>query len=288
MNTIPGTIVVGIDGSQSSIRALHWAVRQATAEHRPLTLVHAIHSVTPAYTDAAIADAGRGTDRLGGRGATHPGRGTRRDRVGRPRDRGARGARPRRPADVLLQLCEGAAMVIVGSRGRGKLRTLLLGSVSVAVVRHAQLPGRRRPSRQPRQGPQRRGRRGRHDRAVAARPGVRLPPGLAARAAADRRALPRTTCLDVDEERLALSAALAGMSEKYPDVHVTPAVGKGDPDEVLVSLGERMDLVVTGTHHGSRPGARSSARSRSRSSSTPPAPWRSSPCRPRDREGSPP
>ena len=42
------------------------------------------------------------------------------------------------------------------------------------------------------------------------------------------------------------------MSEKYPDVHVTTRVAKGYPDEVLVGLGERMDLVVTGTHHASR------------------------------------
>ena len=44
-----GTIVVGVDGSESSTRALAWAVEQAVAENRALTLVHTVHMVTPAY-----------------------------------------------------------------------------------------------------------------------------------------------------------------------------------------------------------------------------------------------
>ncbi len=251
MNTTPGTIVVGIDGSPSSTRALHWAVRQATAEHRPLTLVHAVHSVTPAYTDAAIVDVVEARSAMESEGR----------RVLDEARELVEWADPdvevhevfdlADPRDVLLQLSDGAAMVVVGSRGRGKLRTLLLGSVSVAVVRHA------------------------HSPVVVVRPGnsgkVRngvtvgvdtTEPSLPVLEFAYRQAslhgLPLTVVhclnyvLDADEERLALSTALAGMSEKYPDVHVTTRVAKGDPDEVLVRLGERMDLVVTGTHHASR------------------------------------
>ncbi len=35
-----GTIVVGIDGSTHSERALNWAIAQAQLEKRPLTLLH--------------------------------------------------------------------------------------------------------------------------------------------------------------------------------------------------------------------------------------------------------
>ena len=49
-------------------------------------------------------------------------------------------------------------------------------------------------------------------------------------------------------ERVSLSEAMAGMTEKHPDVHVTTRVDVGAPEEGLASLGERMDLVVVGAH----------------------------------------
>jgi nucleotide-binding universal stress UspA family protein len=48
MNHQAGTIVVGVDGSEQSERALTWAVEQAVAEHRPITLVNAINDVVAA------------------------------------------------------------------------------------------------------------------------------------------------------------------------------------------------------------------------------------------------
>jgi nucleotide-binding universal stress UspA family protein len=43
-------------------------------------------------------------------------------------------------AKVLLEVSEGAAMVIVGSRGHGGFTGLLLGSVSANVAEHASCP----------------------------------------------------------------------------------------------------------------------------------------------------
>lgn len=44
------------------------------------------------------------------------------------------------PAEVLLALSREARMLVVGSRGLGGFRSLLLGSVSEQCVRHAQCP----------------------------------------------------------------------------------------------------------------------------------------------------
>ena len=44
------------------------------------------------------------------------------------------------PAAVLLKEAEDADMIVVGSRGRGSVASLLLGSVSQEVVHHASCP----------------------------------------------------------------------------------------------------------------------------------------------------
>lgn len=44
------------------------------------------------------------------------------------------------PADTLLRVAEGAELLIVGSRGRGGFRGLLLGSTSHQVITHAPCP----------------------------------------------------------------------------------------------------------------------------------------------------
>jgi nucleotide-binding universal stress UspA family protein len=45
-----------------------------------------------------------------------------------------------RPAYSLLRAAEGAQLVVVGTRGRGGLRGLLLGSTSQALLHHASCP----------------------------------------------------------------------------------------------------------------------------------------------------
>lgn len=260
-----GSIVVGVDGSPHADRALQWAARQAVAEHRPLTLVHAIHAVNPSFVDAAIVDAGTAKSVL--------------DVAGRKVLDDARSsiewALPELdihevfdladPRAVLLQHSEDAAMVVVGSRGRGQLRSLLLGSVSVALVRHAHCPLVVV----------------RHDGESTVRKGVvvgvdatteMMPVLEFAYRQASLHEMPlevldcvwdlrsRTTGAhwvpdtdaDLGAERGALAEAMVGMQEKYPDVQVNTSVARVSPQEILAHLSERTALIVVGGHRGSR------------------------------------
>ncbi|MFF1511255.1 universal stress protein [Streptomyces sp. NPDC058326] len=132
-----GPVVVGVDGSGASLTALDWAVDEAIRHGRPLRIVHA--SLWERYEGAVPAWT---TDRPSGQVLAE-------NIVGTATDR----ARRRAPdlavtADVLAEdassalLSEGqeAAVLVVGSRGRGELAGLLLGSVSLVVAARAHGP----------------------------------------------------------------------------------------------------------------------------------------------------
>ena len=124
------------------------------AERRPLTIVHTIHAVTPAYIDAAIADAQNAKSALEAAGQKVLDDARSKIQRTAPDIEVEERFDLADPRDVLLQLSEGAAMLVVGSRGRGQLRSLLLGSVSVALVEHAHCPvSRRGPSGERGHGP---------------------------------------------------------------------------------------------------------------------------------------
>jgi nucleotide-binding universal stress UspA family protein len=263
MQTKAGTIVVGVDGSDSSTRALTWAVEQAVAEHLPLTLVHTIHAFTPAYTDVAIAAPESARLAIEEQG----------DKVlGAARTKVAESAPELEvhtvfeladPREVLLHLSHDAAMVVLGSRGRGQLSSLLLGSVGVAMVRHGHCPiVVHRPGNA---GVVRNGIILGYDAAEESGPVLEF----AYREASLRRlpltvlhcywdiqagtaaALPGSETA-IEAERVALAEAMAGMGEKYPDVSVSTESVQGRPQDVLVRRGERMNLIVVGAHQASR------------------------------------
>ena len=265
MYSKPGSIVVGVDGSQHADRALQWAIHQAVGERRALTIVHAVHAVTPAFTDAAIIDAQNAK-------SAHDATGQKvLDDARSKIERTAPSLEVHEvfdladPRDVLLQLSDSAAVLVVGSRGRGKLRSLLLGSVSVALVRHAHCPVV--VARPEHRGTVRNGVVVGVDASAEARPVLEF-----AYRQASLHDLPLTIldCVwdiqagtmgaylvsdapaNLEAERLALAEATAGMTEKYPEVHVTTRMARGIPQEALVRLGERMDLIVVGAHQDSR------------------------------------
>lgn len=259
----PGSIVVGLDGSEQGQEAFAWAAEQAAREKRRLAVVHAVEPMTPtsrtmmlaggvdphaleaqmlrdaraqtAASSAAMADLYPGLEVID---------------VVRAGD----------PRDLLLAAAHRASLVVVGSRGRGPLRSLLLGSVSVAVAKHAVCPVIvLRP-----------------ERPDVVRKGVLVGADGTERSLralefayrqADSRDLPLTVmhCFwdvlaatspqhvvagdqTVEDLRLLLSESVAGMSERYPDVKVNLELARGLVDEALSTGAEEMDMVVVGWH----------------------------------------
>ena len=256
----PNTVVVGVDGSETSDRAVEWAAEQARLEGRDLTLVHATGAVgasallwlDQAGVDSALAMDGvrRGAEQLLATVA---------DRVALAApDVEVRGVVADLDArDALLELAGDAAMVVVGSRGRGPVKSLLLGSVAHALSREPACPVVvLRPHGE-----------------VAVRRGVVVGVDAAGTSTAaldfayrlaSLRQLPlrvvhviwdaAQSSGDVgpdeegyDAERRVLAETLAGHAERYPDVAAEPVLTRGLVDRVLVRLAEDAELVVVGT-----------------------------------------
>lgn len=138
--TETGRVVVGVDGSPASDRAVLWAAEQARLEARGLTLVHAIDPeplLLSRATETVRANVVR---------AVHE---TSRTLLARDVDLATRAAPDVQvtarfcdadPREALIAISEFARMVVLGARGRGPVASLVLGSVSTAVARHAQCP----------------------------------------------------------------------------------------------------------------------------------------------------
>jgi nucleotide-binding universal stress UspA family protein len=159
-------IVVGVDASPCALQALTWAADEARLRLATLEVVHAYHGqalAAPLYFPSQEALPGGAT------GGQRP-----------PEERLAESSEQRaefqaavrrqaedlldglllgelresledvdvqrtvledrNPAEALVELSDDADLLVVGSRGRGGFSSLLLGSVSHAVVLHARCP----------------------------------------------------------------------------------------------------------------------------------------------------
>ncbi len=257
-------IVVAIDGSEHGDRALAAGIEIATLEHRPL---HIVHSFEPYPTLMALT--GDLTD------VTGTLRGAARELL----DAAVTVAEKTSPGlsvtsalsvsdarSTLVGLSGTARLLVLGSRGLGSFRGLLLGSVSAHVSQHAHCPVLVvRETAAEASG------------AADTRPVLVGVDGTAASqsaaafafAYASARGLPLTAAhllprsryagygvwRDLDEERddleqhrIDVAGNLDGLQEKYPDVAVKIVLKRGAPAASLVDLSEHCRLLVVGSH----------------------------------------
>ena len=132
-------IVVGVDGSEGSIRALRFALEEARVRDVELRVVHAWH-IPPAIYGSGWVPTGVDLDEYRKLAETSLAR-TLSD--GGADDAGLAVTPMLHEGDAVDVLCAEAAhadLLVVGSRGLGGFRGLLLGSVSQQVVHHAPCP----------------------------------------------------------------------------------------------------------------------------------------------------
>ncbi len=136
---MPG-IIVGVDGSGHSQRALEWAMNEAAIHHLPLSVL-TVHPAIVGYfggiittpqdlqlTEQAQAAVKAETDKvLAGLNGPHP------ESVTVKAVHGF-------PVEELVNASKEADMIVLGSRGMGGFTRLMLGSTAGQVVQHAHCP----------------------------------------------------------------------------------------------------------------------------------------------------
>ncbi len=133
-------IIVGVDGSGHSQRALEWAMREAAAHQVPLTVLTVNEAIRSYYSGMAIfpddpvrtEDARKlaqaETDEvLAGLDGPHPASVTVTAVHGFP-------------VEEIIGAAKDADMIVVGSRGAGGFTRLMMGSVADQVAKHAHCP----------------------------------------------------------------------------------------------------------------------------------------------------
>ncbi|CAM3050445.1 universal stress protein [Prescottella defluvii] len=257
-------VVVGIDGSSTSFAAVSWAARTAGLHDCPLRIVTALGAPTP-YGDGVRLPPSYFADR---------------DRAAHTNlEEAAAIARttdtptnitdiatevldgPARPA--LIEASTSARMVVVGSRGLGRVTGVLAGSVAVALAAHAHSPVVviRRPAHLVSGG--------RYvvvgvDGTENAGPALAAAFGEASLRGSGLLAIHTWSTFELstafddqldlqwDEvevaERAVLAECLAGWRERRPEIEVTALVVRGNAAEELRIRAADAELLVVGSH----------------------------------------
>jgi nucleotide-binding universal stress UspA family protein len=266
MQIEPGSIVVGVDGSRHAARAVRWAAEQARLEQRRLVVVAAagVPSVQDVGWNGAIAAAGPD-------GETHVVSSVR--HVAEEAVELAQSEAPGievtplavigDPREVLAELSDTAHLLVVGSRGRGTVRTLLLGSVSAALVKMSSCPVVVCRPKSERKGA------GVIVGVDGSEESLPIIEFAFAQASLRSQALTVVHCFwdavaaaagfreasgeianepELEQLKVLVAESIAGFREKYPDVKVSTMLRHGLVDEALTRRDSAWDLVVVGRH----------------------------------------
>lgn len=134
----PDTVLVGVDGSPSSMHALDWAAAYARQRGWGLHLVcsYSMPTFTAASLDGGFAAFDDFAVQDGAKSILM-------DAMNRVRGQGVQvtaAAATGDPAGVLVEMSKDYALAVVGTRGRGGFTERLLGTVSASMPAHAACP----------------------------------------------------------------------------------------------------------------------------------------------------
>ena len=137
-----GRVIVGVDGSETARKAVRWAAREAKLRGMKLELVSAweipTYSYVSRYGFPAISE--EMMKSLTARAEGHLAEALDEARAEAREVQIETIAAEGQPAKVLVEVAKGADLLVVGSRGLGGFRELLLGSVSQQCAQHATCP----------------------------------------------------------------------------------------------------------------------------------------------------
>lgn len=129
-------VVVAVDGSESALRATRWAADEARRRGRALRIVHAYQWPPVGGPTFALFETGLDAVRVAAEAVVREALATVADSGLRCETEVILGS----PVQMLRSESERAALLVLGSRGRGGFSGLLAGSVTVALAAHGHCP----------------------------------------------------------------------------------------------------------------------------------------------------